>query len=126
MRSRAVTALKSPSHEPQSRSIASLVRSVVVSGPGVSRILSRSMVCLLGCSRRCVRHAWVRRSTHQASAMNSSVAMVEATPISTAIAAAAPISPASSRFRMAIDATLVSGEYRNTTAEIVVIALMKK
>ena len=46
--------------------------------------------------------------------------------ISTAQAAAAPASPASSRFRIAIDATLVSGEYRNTTAEIVVIALTKK
>jgi hypothetical protein len=55
-----------------------------------------------------------------------SVATLEAAVISTAQAAAAPISPASSRFRMAIDATLVSGEYRNTTAEMVVIALMKK
>jgi hypothetical protein len=40
---RAVTALNSESHEPQSRSMASLVRKVVVSGPGVRRILSRSM-----------------------------------------------------------------------------------
>ena len=46
--------------------------------------------------------------------------------ISTAIAAAGPCSPASSRLRIAIDATFVSGEYRNTTADIVVIALMKK
>ena len=46
--------------------------------------------------------------------------------ISTAIAAAAPVSPASSRLRMATDASLVSGEYRNTTAEMVVMALMKK
>ena len=44
LRTRAVTALNSASHEPQSRSIASLVRSVVVSGPGVSRILSLSMI----------------------------------------------------------------------------------
>ena len=58
--------------------------------------------------------------------MNTSVAVAETTPINTAIAAAAPISPASSRLRIAIDATLVSGEYRNTTAEIVVMALMKK
>ena len=31
------------SHEPQSRSIARLVRSVVVSGPGVRRIASRAI-----------------------------------------------------------------------------------
>ncbi|VVD28680.1 protein of unknown function [Paraburkholderia dioscoreae] len=37
LRSSAVIARKSPSHEPQSRSIASLVESAVVSGPGVSR-----------------------------------------------------------------------------------------
>ena len=37
--------------------------------------------------------------------------------------AAAPISPASSRFKMATDASFVSGEYRNTTAEMVTIAL---
>ena len=42
--------------------------------------------------------------------MNSSVRTVLAATISTAIAAAAPISPASSRLRMAIEATLVSGE----------------
>ncbi len=37
----AVTALNSASHEPQSRSIALLVASDVVNGPGVSRIGSR-------------------------------------------------------------------------------------
>jgi hypothetical protein len=58
--------------------------------------------------------------------MKNRVATVLAKPIRTAMAAAAPISPASSRFRMAIDATLVSGEYRNTTAEMVVMALMKE
>src|SRR5260370_7795500 len=36
-RSWAVIARKSPSHEPQSRSIASLVENAVVSGPGVNR-----------------------------------------------------------------------------------------
>ena len=58
--------------------------------------------------------------------MKASIARLDAAVISTAQAAAAPISPASSRLRIAIAATLVSGEYRNTTAEIVVIALMKK
>src|SRR3569832_497707 len=58
--------------------------------------------------------------------MKSNVAMADAAKSRMAIAAAAPISPASSRFRMAMAATFVSGEYRNTTAEIVVIALMKK
>lgn len=58
--------------------------------------------------------------------MNSNVATVEARAINTAMAAAAPISPASSRFRMAMAATLVSGAYRNTTAEMVVMALTKK
>jgi hypothetical protein len=43
LRTLAVTALKSASQEPQSLSIASLVRKVVVSGPGVRRILSLSM-----------------------------------------------------------------------------------
>src|SRR6266550_7739401 len=41
-RTRAVTALKLASHEPQSRSIAALVVSEVVNGPGVSRMGSRS------------------------------------------------------------------------------------
>ncbi|MNJ63478.1 hypothetical protein D3C77_593820 [compost metagenome] len=36
-RTSAVTRLKAPSHEPQSRSMASLVALEVVSGPGVSR-----------------------------------------------------------------------------------------
>ena len=58
--------------------------------------------------------------------MNSRLATVEAAAISTAHAAAGPASPASSRFRIVTDASLVSGEYRKTTAEIVVIALMKK
>ena len=58
--------------------------------------------------------------------MNSKVTTVEPAVMSTAQAAAGPASPASSRFRIAIAATLVSGDYRNTTAEIVVIALMKK
>ena len=58
--------------------------------------------------------------------MKPSVATVLAAAIRMAMAAAAPISPASSRFRMAMAATLVSGEYKKTTAEIVVIALMKK
>jgi hypothetical protein len=39
----AVTALNSASQLPQSRSIADLVRKVVVKGPGVSRIFSRSI-----------------------------------------------------------------------------------
>jgi hypothetical protein len=58
-RTRAVTALKLASHEPQSRSIAVLVASEVVSGPGVSKMGSRSML-LIGCSllylswRKCV------------------------------------------------------------------------
>ena len=42
-RTLAVTAMKSVSQLPQSFSMASLVRSVVVSGPGVSRMGSRSM-----------------------------------------------------------------------------------
>ena len=42
--------------------------------------------------------------------MNSSVTTVEPAVMRTAQAAAAPASPASSRLRMAIDATFVSGE----------------
>src|SRR5215472_15614007 len=42
-RNRAVTALNLLSQEPQSRSIAAFVASEVVSGPGVSRIGSRSV-----------------------------------------------------------------------------------
>ena len=53
------------------------------------------------------------------------VATVAAPAIITAQAAAAPISPASSKLRMAIEATLVSGEYKNTTAEMVVMAFTK-
>ena len=86
MRSSAVTALKSASHEPQSRSIASLVRSVVVSGPGVRRMRSRS----IGWSPSSIC-AWSQRSRllvaatpacggrpTTPSAMNSSVATVDA------------------------------------------------
>ena len=54
-RSSAVTAMNDESHEPQSRSIASLVRSVVVSGPGVRRIASRRMECLQCGVRGCRR-----------------------------------------------------------------------
>jgi hypothetical protein len=46
--------------------------------------------------------------------------------ISEAMAAAEPIAPASSSCRIEIAASVVFGEYRNTTAEIVVIALTKK
>ncbi len=45
-RTRAVTALKLLSHDPQSRSIALLVASDVVSGPGVSRMGSRSRLLI--------------------------------------------------------------------------------
>src|SRR5204862_8199186 len=46
-RTRAVTALNLLSHDPQSRSIADLVSSDVVSGPGVSRMGSRSKLPML-------------------------------------------------------------------------------
>src|SRR5258708_38367407 len=45
-RTRAVTALKLLSHDPQSRSIALLVASEVVSGPGVNRMGSRSKLLI--------------------------------------------------------------------------------
>jgi len=44
LRTRAVMAMNSLSQEPQSRSMASLVRRVVVKGPGVRRMASRCMV----------------------------------------------------------------------------------
>ena len=47
--------------------------------------------------------------------------MVEVNTIRVAIAAAGPTSPLSSRFNIATEASVVSGEYRNTAAEIVVI-----
>jgi len=43
-----------------------------------------------------------------------------------AMAAAGPMSPASSRFTIATDAGTVLGEYRNTNAETVVIAFTKR
>src|SRR4051812_36839986 len=43
-----------------------------------------------------------------------------------AMAAAGPMSPASSRFTMATDASTVLGEYRKTTADTVVIAFTKR
>ena len=46
--------------------------------------------------------------------------------IITAMAAAAAMSPASSRFKIATAPKRVSGDYKNTTAEIVVIAATKK
>ena len=112
----AVSAMNEVSHEPQSRSIARLVRSVVVSGPGVRRMASRSMDAVseikpfVGQRSVVLRQAWVRCSTHAPAAMNSKVTTVEAAVMSTAHAAAAPASPASSRLRMAMAATLVSGE----------------
>ena len=45
-RTRLVTALKRLSHEPQSRNIADRVASEVVSGPGVSRMGSRSKLLI--------------------------------------------------------------------------------
>src|SRR5205823_8376072 len=45
-RTRAVTALNAASQEPQSRSMALLVASDVVSGPGVRRIGSRSKLLM--------------------------------------------------------------------------------
>ena len=45
-RTRAVTSLNAVSHEPQSRSIADFVASVVVRGPGVRRIGSRSWLLM--------------------------------------------------------------------------------
>src|SRR2546428_3751772 len=75
-RTRAVTALKRLSHEPQSRSIADLVASEVISGPGVSRMgsrsklligawLPRSEVYIDGGSRRCRRLAPSLRRAEQ-------------------------------------------------------------
>ena len=52
---------------------------------------------------------------------NSTHANDEVASTSVAIAAAGPIWPASSRFRIATDAGCVSGEYRNATADTVVI-----
>ena len=72
------------------------------------------------------RQACVRLSTSQLSQAKNTVAQAEISAIKTAMAAAAPISPASSKFKIAMAATLFSGEYKNTTAEIVVMALMKK
>ena len=43
-----------------------------------------------------------------------------------AMAAAGPMSPASSRFTMATDAGTVFGEYRKTSADTVVIAFTKR
>jgi hypothetical protein len=52
----------------------------------------------------------VRRSISAPAAVNSSVTTVDVAVMRTAHAAAAPESPSSSRLRIAIDATLVSGD----------------
>jgi hypothetical protein len=52
----------------------------------------------------------VRRPTHCPTQAKSSVTTVDVSMMSTAQAAAGPASPASSRLRIAIDATFVSGE----------------
>ena len=51
---------------------------------------------------------------------------IEVSTIRVAIAVAGPILPSASRFRIATEASVVSGEYRNTTVEIVVMALMNR
>ena len=53
-RTLAVMAMKSLSHEPQSLSMASLVRKLVVRGPGVSKTASRCVV--MGTSSKKVAH----------------------------------------------------------------------
>src|SRR5215471_360388 len=73
-----------------------------------------------------LRQAWVRVSRKRVVTAYIRHTVVDAATISVAIAAAAPISPASSRSSMASDASLVSGEYRKTTAEMVVMALTKR
>ena len=49
----------------------------------------------------------------------------EVATISVAIAAAEPMAPISSSRMIEIEASVVFGEYRNTTAEMVVIAFTK-
>jgi hypothetical protein len=129
-RTAAVTALKFESHEPQSRSIAIRVGSDVVRGPGVRRIGSR-LKCLASVLRkwsraRRARHACVRVEQEARDDRVDDAHAVDDATISVAIAAAAPISPASSMLRIATDASCVSGAYRNTTAEIVTIALTNR
>src|ERR1022692_78839 len=136
-RTRAVTALKLESHDPQSRSIAVLVASEVARGPGVSKMGSRSTL-LIGLSLTGARlsrghhivtgrrHACVRVRRKRVTSAYKMHMVVDAATINVAIAAAGPISPASSRMRIASEASCVSGAYRNTTADMVTIALMKR
>src|SRR5437660_6478749 len=72
------------------------------------------------------RHACVRVNRNRVITAYRMHMVVDAATISVAIAAAGPISPASSRLRIASDASWVSGAYRNTTAEMVTIALTKR
>ena len=111
-RTLAVMALKSRSHEPQSLSIASLVRVDVVNGPGVSRIGRTCGFSFIGRpsmdeSANAPALGGSRHDPPTPRYSNDTASEVPA--IKTAIAAAAPISPASSRLRMAIEASLVSG-----------------
>ena len=77
-RTRAVTALKLLSHDPQSRSIALLVASDVVSGPGVSRMGSRSRLLIYAVLVECVLAKFNNVSLRQAFATPASAAAASA------------------------------------------------
>jgi len=72
------------------------------------------------------RQPWVRRCNQWLNAVCSNRTAPAVTTISIAMAAAGAVSPASSMFSTATEASVVFGERRKTTAETVVMALMKK